>query len=125
MSNSKVLGAGEALDRFFQIVREEAANNPRFERRLLEAVGFHVFYRGEEALVAIDPVLVAMKGREEFRRTFMSMRAADIRKAGKSSDLFRSSERLPTSPGGLTELLWDRASQRLENLTPQRLQAAE
>jgi hypothetical protein len=125
MSDGKVIGAGEALDRFFQIVREEAASNPKFERRLLEAVGFDVFYRGEEALATVDPVLVAKKGRDEFRRTFLSMSAAEIKRIGKSCDLFRTGDRLGSTPGALTDLLWDRASQRVENLTPQRLQAAE
>ena len=50
MEAKKPIGAGEALDKLLQIIREEANSNPRFERRLLEAVGYQVFYRGEETL---------------------------------------------------------------------------
>ena len=125
MDAKKPIGPAEALDQLLQIIREEAASNPRFERRMLEAAGFQVIYRGDQTLSALDPVLVAMRGFEEFRRTFNSMRTAEIKKVGKDSALFSVGERLPTQPGALTDLLWDRASQRLSNLAPQLRVAAE
>jgi hypothetical protein len=109
----------EALEKLFHIVREEAQANPRFARRLLEAVGHPVVFRGEEALSAIDPVLVAMRGYKEFRETFLSMKAAEIKKIGKTSGLLVGTNRLPTAVGELVDLLWDRAEQRLHDLYPQ------
>ncbi len=119
------VGPAEALDRLFQVVREEALANPRFGRRLLEAVGQTVLYRGEEAIAAIDPVLVAMRGFEEFRATFLSMKAAEIKKVGKASGLLVGTDRLPNTVGALVDLLWDRASQRLHDLYPRNRDAAE
>jgi hypothetical protein len=123
MDAKRSIDPAEALDKLFQVVREEAQANPRFGRRLLEAVGYHVLYRGEEALSAIDPVLVAMRGYEEFRATFLSMTAAEIKKIGKASNLLVGSNALPKTVGGLVDLLWDRAQQRLHDLYPR--QAAE
>jgi hypothetical protein len=119
MDAKRPIDPAEALDKLFQIVREEAQANPRFNRRLLEAVGHPVYFRGEEALSAVDPVLVAMRGYHEFRATFLSMKAAEIKKIGKASGLLVGTNRLPTVVGELVDLLWDRAHQRLHDLYPQ------
>ena len=81
----------EALDKFFAIVREEAFSNPKFGRRLVEAIGFNVVYRGDGAVQVIDPVMVAMQGREEFFRTFGSFPEKDIRKIGEAHGLLQKS----------------------------------
>ncbi len=120
---SKHVDPAKALDTFFSIIRQEALANPAFGRRLIEAVGYTVTYRGEEALAATDPVLVAMSGAEEFRRTFLSMRAAEIKKLGEASGLFAKKETLPRGSAELVDILWSRASERLRNLVGR--QAAE
>jgi hypothetical protein len=125
MDTQRQIDPAEALDKFFQAVREEALANPKFGRRLLEAIGYSVIYRGEEAINAVDPVLVAMQGYEEFRRTFLSMRPAEIKKVGKSSGLLVGVAPLPTTVGNLVDLLWERARQRLHDLYPQKRFAAE
>jgi len=119
MDAKRSIDPAAALDKLFQVVREEALANPRFGRRLLEAVGHPVIYRGEEALSAVDPILVAMRGYKEFRTTFLSMRAAEIKKIGRVSGLLVGANRLPTAVGDLVDLLWDRARQRLHDLYPQ------
>ena len=125
----------EALDRFFSIVREEAFSNPKFGRRLVEAVGFNVVYRGDAATQVIDPVMVAMQGREEFCRTFGSFSEKDIRKIGEAHGLLQK----PTGSGkaakgskqpkvpvpDLIAIMWDRAKQRVDDLFPRSRQAAE
>jgi hypothetical protein len=125
MTTQRTIGPAEALDDLFQIIREEALGNPRFARRLLEAVGHTVEFRGEEALAAVDPVLVAMRGVEEFRRTFLSMNANEIKKIGKTFSLIESHETKGRALGPLVDLLWERASERVRDLVPQRRQAAE
>jgi hypothetical protein len=60
-----------------------------------------------------------MRGYEEFRATFLSMKAAVIKKIGKASGLLVGANRLPSTAGELVELLWKRASQRRHDLYPQ------
>jgi hypothetical protein len=124
MTTHRMIDAAEALDGLFKVVREEALSNPKFASRLLEAVGCTVEFRGEEALAAVDPVLVAMRGLEEFRRTFLSMSVAELKKIGKSFSLMESHETARKTVGQLVDLLWERASERLRDLAPT-LQAAE
>jgi hypothetical protein len=126
------IDAAEALGALFQVVRDEALSNPKFARRLLEAVGFTVEFRGEEALAAVDPILVAMRGRGEFRRTFISMKLKDVVKIGKDSNLIESHEfekmeagkKKKKNIGEIEELLWERSSERMRDLVPTR-EAAE
>jgi hypothetical protein len=124
MTTHRTVDPAEAFNGLFKVVREEALSNPMFARRLLEAVGCIVEFRGEEALAAVDPVLVAMRGPEEFRRTFLSMKAADLKKIGKTFSLMESHETARKSAGQLVDLLWERASERVRDLIPT-LEAAE
>jgi|RhiMetdeSRZDD1v2_1073273.scaffolds.fasta_scaffold2801737_1 hypothetical protein len=125
MDTKRRIDAAEALDTLFQIVREEALSNSKFARRLLDAVGYTVEFRGEEALAALDPVLVAMRGPEEFRRTFLSMPAKDLKKIGKDFNLIESHETAKKTVPQLVDLLWERASERMRDLVPPARQAAE
>ena len=119
------IDAAQALATLFEIVREEALNNPKFARRLLEAVGHTVEFRGEQALAAVDPLLVAKSGEDEFRRTFLSMTAANLKKIGKDFSLIETHEMARKSVPQLVQLLWERASERRRDLVPQRREAAE
>lgn len=114
-----------ALDKLFQVVREEALANPRFARRLLEVTGHTVQFRSEEALVAIDPILVAKQGADEFRATFVSMKPADVKKVAIASGIWSPSERPPKAIGEFVDILWRRACERREDLSPTRREAAE
>lgn len=120
---NRTLEPAEALDRVFRVIREEALANPTFGRRLLEAAGVTVTYRGEEAIAAVDPVLVALAGHEEFRRTFLSMKAAELKKIGEATGILHKKERLPKSATELVDLLWDRAQQRIRDTLPSRIAA--
>lgn len=125
MSTHQTIDPAEALDNLFQVVREEALRNPAFARRLLVAVGCTVEFRGEQALAAVDPVLVAIRGPEEFRRTFLSMSAKEIKKIGKDFSLIEESETKKKSVAALVDLLWERASERMHDLVPRTRYAAE
>lgn len=116
MSDSKDLDAGQALDRFFAIVREEAMSNPRLASRLAEAAGYNVVFRGSEVASAIDPVQVAMRGQGEFRTTFLTFKAADLKKLikefnlGTESDL-KNAKRVPQ----LVDLMWAGADAKIKD----------
>ena len=125
MDTKRRIDAAEALDTLFQIVRQEALSNPKFARRLLEAVGYTVEFRGDAALAAVDPTLVAERGLDEFRRTFLSMPAKALKKIGKDFSLIETQETAGKTLPQLVELLWERASERRRDLVPQRRHAAE
>ena len=126
MSTHRTVDPAEALDGLFQVIREEALGNPKFARRLLEAVGFHVEFRGKDALAAVDPILVASRGVEEFRRTFLSMDVKDVKNLGEEFSIVEKHElRGIKKIGPLVELLWERASERVRDLFPPAREAAE
>ena len=125
MTTSRRIDPAEALDTLFQIIRQEALSNPNFARRLLDAVGQPVEFRGEEALAAVDPTLVAAQGPDEFRRTFLSMTASELKKIGKNFNLIETHETVRKSVPQLVELLWERAIERRRDLVPSLHQAAE
>lgn len=132
MDTNKVIDPTQALDMFFRIVREEAAANPVFGRRMVEALGYTVLYRGEDAAMVVDPVLVAMQGLQEFRATFEAMKPEAIQKIGESHGLLQKPTRSPKgiktvkpTQSELIARLWDRAQQRKLDLFPQLRQAAE
>ncbi len=125
MTTHRTIDPAEALNGLFQVVREEALSNPKFARRLLEIVGYTVEFRGEEALAAVDPVLIAQRGPEEFRRTFLSMSLKDIKKIGKDFSLVEAHETNRKPIGALVDLLWERARERAYDLFPRAREAAE
>ena len=129
MSTREVIDATTALEKFFEIVREEAAVNPQFGKRLIEAVGYKVIYRGDEAKSIVDPVLVAMEGQDEFRRTFLSMKQKDVEKIGLDAGLIQKPPKGTKAPRltlqQLVDLLWDRSKERIEDLVPRPRHAAE
>jgi hypothetical protein len=68
---------------------------------------------------------VALRGPEEFRKTFLSMTAADIKKVGKTFSLMENHETVRKPVGALVDLLWERASERVHDLVPPAREAAE
>ena len=132
MAGREPIDPAEALDKFFTVVREEALANPLFGRRLAEAVGFEVIYQGETALQVMDPVSVAMRGREKFFAIFSTFSEKDIRKIGEAKGLLekpakkaKGSKEPKVEHSQLVALLWDRAKERLDDTYPHKRHAAE
>ena len=125
MTSKQPIDPATALRNLFEIISEEASVNPKFARRLLDATGHVVQFRADESIAAIDPILVAAQGHDEFRKTFISMSVADVKKIGKSSGLVTSSVELRFPKGQLVDLLWNRATERRNDLFPHRREAAE
>ena len=132
MAGREQIDPAEALDEFFKLVREQALANPLFGRKLAEVVGFEVVYQGDAALQVMDPVSIAMRGREKFLAVFSTFSEKDIRKIGEAHGLL---EKPPKKPKGskvpkvehsqLVTLLWDRAKERLDDTYPHKRHAAE
>ncbi len=108
--------ATAALDRFFAVVRQEASDNPKFAAALLEALGATVVFRGTGAVVAVDPVQVAIEGQEEFRKTFLSFSAADLKKLVKEYNLATPSDLTgKTRPPQIVDVMWVGAEAKIHD----------
>ena len=119
MNEQKALEPVSALDGFFSVVREEAAANPTFARRLHDALGSTVLFQGGDATAAVDPVLMVGQGVEAFRESFLTFKPAELKKIMKDFGLavpadFKGKTKTPQ----LVELMWERASLKYADLTP-------
>ena len=111
------LSPDKALDRLFAVIREEAVANPKFARRLLDAVGVSVMFQGSDAAFAVDPVIAARRcDQAEFREMFSTFSEADLKKLivnfglGTAEDV----KKITTKPKkiGYIELLWNGARRK-------------
>jgi len=119
MSERKPISPDEALDRLFTVIREQASQDHRFGRRLLEAVGVTVVYQGEEAIDAVDPVLVAAEGRDRFEKTFSGFKIADLRALINQFDLATQSDlKGKRKKADFIELMWRGARAKREDTVP-------
>ncbi len=108
-----------ALDNFFSVIRDRAVADPEFARSLCDAIGATVVFRGEEAANAVDPVMEARHGVERFRETFLSFPAKDLKRLLKDYSLASPQDMKGKSKAPqLVDLLWERASQKLNDLRP-------
>ncbi len=113
------ISPSEALDRLFTVVREEAATNPVFARRLLDAVGTPVLFQGTEAAPAVDPVIAAQRhDQAAFREMFSTFSEADLKKMLTTFGLATAEDikGVKTKPKkmGFVELLWTGARSQLD-----------
>lgn len=113
------ISPSEALDRLFTVVREEAATNPVFARRLLDAVGTPVLFQGPDAAPAVDPVIAAQRhDQAAFREMFSTFSEAELKKMLTNFGLATSEDikGVKTRPKkiGFIELLWTGARSRVE-----------
>jgi hypothetical protein len=112
------LSPEKALDRLFAVIREEAVANPKFARRLLDAVGVTVTFQGPDAALAVDPVIAARRHEQaEFREMFSTFSEAELKKLitgfglGTAEDI----KKVSTKPKkiGYIELLWSGARRKI------------
>lgn len=114
------LDPSEALDRIFDVIREEAAASPAFARRLLDAAGVTVVFSGPEAAISADPVLAAARGDyAAFRANFLSLPEKELRALIKSFALateeqVKAVKGKPKRPE-LVDLMWDGAKRKLQD----------
>lgn len=118
MSNRTEISPSEALERLFEVIRSEAANNPVFGRRLVDALGVAVMFKGTEAVTAADPVLAAARmDFPAFRETFDTFAEKDLKAMIKSFALATDAQvkDVKTKPKkiGMIDLMWDGARRKL------------
>jgi hypothetical protein len=108
----------EALERIFEVIRQEASNNPTFARKLLDAAGVTVVFSGPEAVKVADPILMAAcDDYASFRGSFMSFAEKDLKAMIKGFGLATDEQvkGVKTKPkqSGLVELMWEGATRKL------------
>jgi hypothetical protein len=116
MTNS--ITPGEALERIFEVIREEAANNPKFAHRMLDAAGVTVIFSGPDAAKVADPIVVAARGDyASFRESFLGFPEKDLKGLLKGFALATDEQikGVKTKPkqSGLVDLLWEGAQRKL------------
>lgn len=115
MTADRQIDPGKALERFFDIVREEASHNPRLAARLTEALGYTVIFRGTEAKNAVDPIQVALAGEEEFRRTFLTFSDKDLKAIITSFNLATKADLAKRKGPQLVDLMWAGAKAQIKD----------
>jgi len=108
----------EALERLFEVIRQEAAANPTFARRMLEAAGVTVTFTGPDAAAAADPVVAAARhDYAVFREIFQTFPEAELKKMLKGFALATDEQikGVKTKPkkAGFVDLLWDGARRKV------------
>jgi hypothetical protein len=108
----------EALDRLFEVIRDEAISNPSFGRRMLSAMGCRVVFTGSDALSAADPVLAAATmDYPAFREMFTSFAEKDLKALLTNFALATAEDvkAVKTRPKkiGYIDLMWDGAQRKL------------
>jgi hypothetical protein len=118
MSNrSQPLSPTQALERIFEVIREEATSNPTFARRMLEALGVTVTFTGPDAAAAVDPVVAAARAKyDEFREMFATFSEADLKKMLKNFALATDEQLKQVKKPkkvGFVDLLWEGSRRKL------------
>ncbi|AGK57800.1 hypothetical protein HYPDE_30628 [Hyphomicrobium denitrificans 1NES1] len=116
---SKSVSPGEALERIFEVIREEAAANPTFARRLLDAADITVVFSGPDAVKVADPIFIAARADyASFRESFIGFTEKDLKSLIKGFALATDEQikGVKTKPkqGGLVDLMWEGAKRKLD-----------
>ena len=116
---SKSVSPGEALERIFEVIREEAVANPTFARRLLDAADVTVVFSGPDAAKVADPILIAARADYAgFRESFMGFPEKDLKGLIKGFALATDEQikSVKTKPkqSGLVDLMWEGAKRKLD-----------
>jgi hypothetical protein len=116
---SKSVSPGEALERIFEVIREEAVANPTFAKRLLDAAGVTVVFSGPDAAKVADPILAAARSDyASFRESFVGFTEKDLKNLLKGFALATDEQvkGVKTKPkqSGLVDLMWEGAKRKLD-----------
>lgn len=113
------LSPREALERIFEVIREEAESNPTFAKRMLDAAGVTVVFSGPDAAKVADPISAAARGDyASFRESFIGFSEKSLKDLIKGFALATAEQvkGVKTEPkqNGLVDLLWEGARRKLE-----------
>jgi hypothetical protein len=120
---SDKLSPEEALERLFEVIRQEAAASPKFARRMLDAINAPITFSGSDAGDAADPIILA--GRSEnvqaYLEKLITFSEPELKKMIKAHGLGTAEDvKNAVRAGGghrkhkLIELMWTRARRRID-----------
>lgn len=111
MAEDEKLDAVAYLDRFFDELRDEVRTNPQFANRLVKAMGGKVVFDESTKTDIANPYLLAAEGnKSEFYAVFSSLKPSQLKKILKDNNLATSIDVRGKSPSQLVDMLYDRAS---------------
>ena len=114
MAENPGLTASEYLDRFFDELRDEVRANPKFASRVVKALGGNVIFENEARADVANPYILAANGsKSQFYSTFASMKIGQIRQVLRDNNLATRLDMAGKSPEQLIDMLFDRASSKV------------
>lgn len=114
MGDGEKIGAGEYLDRLFEVIREEARGNPQFAARLVRATGGEVSFPERDKEVLLNPVdIAAREGAEGVYDQFASMDVSTLRRVLKAHNLATPVDVRAKNKDDLLSMLSRRAMERV------------
>lgn len=123
MNDKPRLTPAEALDKLFEVIRDEALSNPNFARRMLGAVGCQVVFNGNDAVSSADPILVAATAEfPVFHEMFMTFAEKDLKALITNFNL-ATAEDVKNVKGkakkpAYVQMMWDGAKRKLSERSP-------
>lgn len=123
MNDKSRLTPAEALDKLFEVIRDEAVSNPSFARRMLSAAGCEVVFNGGDAVSTADPIIVASRGDyPAFHEMFMTFAEKDL-KALIATFSLATVEDLKNVKGKVKkpayiQMMWDGAQRKISERRP-------
>ena len=110
MEPGEGLTAAEYLDRAFEVIREEARDNPAFAARLVKALGGEVVFANAAKREVLNPLAVAAGETEAaMRDIYASLSAAELRGVLRDHNLASSVDVRGLDGPELLEMLVRRA----------------
>lgn len=113
MDDGSRIDALTYLDRFFDVVREEARSNPTFSARLVEALGGDVVFPGDDRVALLNPLKLAAKGEAHLRDALDGLKLSELKAVLKAHNLATAVDMRGLSVEQLTAMLVERALTRL------------
>lgn len=119
----------DALEAFFSTVRRQVERDPAFAAEMLRslAVPVEIHVQGgagvQAAMLLLDPVIIAGKGLDEFRKVFGAMKDTDKKKVIVTYNLAPADTlKGRDAPKGeaLVELMWQAAKAKRDRLEQRR-----
>lgn len=102
------------LDRLFDVIREEARQNPKFADRLVKAMGGKVVFADEAKSSVANPYMLAGNAtKAHFYSVFASMKPNEIKRVIRDNNLATTLDMRGKSAAQLIDMMYERARMKV------------